>query len=254
MKCSSCDLIFDNPRPTQNAVAKHYSKAEQYDDWVAVMKARERLWQRRLNKVRGHAVAGSLLDVGAGIGEFLSVARPYFTEVIGTEVSSSAISFALRNHELSLHQGTIESLQLPAVNNLTMFHVLEHVASPKETLARCFQLVKPGGRLFVCVPNDIRAWTSRLRGLKSRIFPNGVSAVTGLPRWETTKEIHLSHFTSKSLAYGVTAAGFKIIFLRNDPHYAALGWRLAAHSVNYAVHEALRLPTYQCIWLVAERP
>jgi 2-polyprenyl-3-methyl-5-hydroxy-6-metoxy-1,4-benzoquinol methylase len=254
MKCSACGLVFDNPRPTQATIAEHYSKPEQYDDWVAILRARKRLWLRRIHKVRRNAVSGSLLDVGAGIGEFLSVARPYFTEVTGTEISSSAISYASTNYGLFLHRGTIESLQLPVVDNLTMFHVLEHVASPKTTLARCHDLINPGGRLFVCVPNDIRAWPSRIRALKNRIQPNGKSPVTGLPRWEMTKEIHLSHFTSSSLAHGVRAAGFRVLSIRNDPYYAAAGWKLALHSANYLVHETLRLPTYQCMWLVAEKP
>jgi len=255
MKCSACGLVFDNPRPTQATIAEHYSKPEQYDEWFALLKARQRLWRRRIRKVRRHAVPGSLLDVGAGIGEFLSVARPFFTEVTGTEISTSAISFASENFGLSLLQGTVESLpQLRPVDNLTMFHVLEHVASPKSTLERCYGLVKPGGRLFVCVPNDVRAWPSRLRALKSRIRPNGKSAITGLPRWEETTEIHLSHFTARSLTFGVVAAGFRVLFLRNDPFYAAYGLRLALHSANYFVHETLRLPTYQCIWLVAEKP
>lgn len=135
-----------------------------------------------------------------------------------------------------------------------MFHLLEYVPSPRATLERCYELVKPGGRLFICVPNGILSWTSRLRALKSRIHANGNSPITGLPRWETTKEIHLSHFTPKTLAFAVKATGFKVTSVGNDPYYAASGWRLALHTANYMVHETLRLPTFQATWLVAERP
>lgn len=254
VRCGACGHVFDSPRPTQNAIVEHYSRMGQYDDWVQVLGAREQLWRRRIAKLRRHAAPGTLMDVGAGIGQFLALARPYFTEVTGTEVSASAIALAKEKYELTLYPGTIEALDLAAVDNLTLFHVLEHVASPRQTLARCYQLVKPGGRLFLCVPNDICSWTSRLRALKSRLRANGNSPIVGLPRWEATKEIHLSHFTAQSLASGVAAAGFRVLFVGNDPYYAATGWRLALHTANYLTHEALHLPTYQAIWLVGEKP
>jgi SAM-dependent methyltransferase len=254
MKCSSCGLIFDSPRPTQETIVQHYSRPEQYDDWLQTIKDYDRLWLRRVRKLRRHALPGSLLDVGAGIGLFLSHARPYFTEITGTEVSKTAIAFASENYGLRLHQGIIESLDLQAVDNLTIFHILEHVMNPGTTLKRCYELTKPGGRIFVCVPNDILSWTSRLRAFKNRVQPRGKSPITGLPHWEACKEIHLSHFTPQSLAFGVKAAGFRIISLENDPYYAVSGLKLLLHAANYMVHQTLRLPTYQAIWLVAERP
>lgn len=252
MKCSSCGLVFDNPRPTQEAIIEHYSRPGQYDDWLGDLSAYNRLWARRLRKMRRHANPGTLLDVGAGIGLFLSLARPYFTEISGTEVSKAAILHASRNYGLSLHSGIIESLDLEPVDNLTIFHILEHVMSPRTTLRRCYELTKPGGRIFICVPNDIQSWTSRLRALRGSV--HGYSRIAGLPRWETTKEIHLSHFTRESLAFGVREAGFRIVLIENDPYYAAVGFKLLLHAANYNIHGALRLPTYQALWLVAEKP
>jgi SAM-dependent methyltransferase len=201
-----------------------------------------------------HSVPGSILDVGAGIGQFLHFASPYFEETIGTEVSDSAISIAKTRYGLQLLQGTIESLDIPAVDNITMFHVLEHVPSPKDTLARCYNLLKPGGRIFICVPNDINSWRSRVDAIRSRIHATSLSPMIGLPKCGTTAEIHLSHFTAKTLSFGVRNAGFAIVSLSNDPYYVASGWRLARHTIEYAIHESFRLPTYSCIWLVAERP
>ena len=33
-KCKSCGYIFDNPRPTFDAIAEFYSKQDQYDFWL----------------------------------------------------------------------------------------------------------------------------------------------------------------------------------------------------------------------------
>jgi SAM-dependent methyltransferase len=252
--CASCGFVFDNPRPTLAAIAEHYSRAGQYDDWLAHIDAREAMWKRRLRKMLHWVKKGSLLDVGTGIGQFLSLARPHFSQVYGTELSESAIRTAKERYDLDIFHGTIESLPHGGYDNLTLIHVLEHVPSPHDTLRRCFELLNPGGRLFLCVPNDIRSWTSRLRALRARLRSGSNSRVIGLPRCGTTNEIHLSHFTAATLSSGVRQAGFQVLDVGTDPVYAATGVRLAAYHLNYWVHTIMRLPTYQALWLVAARP
>jgi SAM-dependent methyltransferase len=253
-RCDSCGFVFDNPRPTQAAISEHYSRAGQYDDWLANIDAREAMWKRRLRKMVSWAKQGSLLDVGTGIGQLLALARPHFSEVYGTELSESAIRIAKERYGLDIFHGTIESLSLGTYDNLTMIHVLEHVLSPRDTLRRCFELLNPGGRLFLCVPNDIRSWTSRLRALRARLWPGKNSAVIGLPRCESVHEIHLSHFTAATLSLGARQAGFRVLNIGTDPVYAATGMRLVAHHLNYWAHALMRLPTYQALWLVARKP
>lgn len=253
-RCKSCGCIFDNPRPTQAAIADHYSRRGQYDGWLRDIALREKLWRRRLKKLLPDRVPGALLDVGAGIGQFLALARPFFSSVDGTELSESAIRIAKERYDLTLHHGTIESLDLPTFDNITMVHVLEHVLSPRETLKRCYALLNPGGRIFICVPNDIRSWKSRARAIRSRFRPDKISPIVGLPRAEDTNEIHLSHFTVKTLSFGVHQAGFSVRKTDIDPWYVATGKQLVPYRLNYGIHKLLRLPTYQTIWLVAEKP
>lgn len=253
-KCASCGFVFDNPRPTQAAIAEHYSRAAQYDSWLANLDAREAMWKRRLAKMLPWAVPGSLLDVGTGIGQFLALARPHFSAVYGTELSDSAVRLAKERYGLDIFHGTIEDLTLGTYDNLTMIHVLEHLVSPPATLRRCFELLNPGGRLFVCVPNDIRSWTSKLRALRARIRPDVNSPVVGLPRCETMDEIHLSHFTARTLSLAARQAGFRVLKVGTDPYFASTGTRLFLNRLSYAVHTFLHLTTYQTLWLVAEKP
>lgn len=253
-RCKACGYVFDNPRPTQDAIAEHYSRGEQYDSWLRDIAPREMLWRRRLKKMLPDRAPGSLLDVGAGIGQFLSLARSSFTSVDGTELSQSAIRIAHERYGLVLHHGTIETLNLRTFDNITMVHVLEHVLSPKDTLKRCYDLLNPGGRIFICVPNDIRSWKSRARAIRSRIRPDKISPIVGLPRAEDTNEIHLSHFTAKTVSFAVRQAGFRVRKLDIDPWYVATGRHLLPYRLNYGIHKLFRLPTYQTIWLVAEKP
>jgi SAM-dependent methyltransferase len=252
-RCGACGFVFDSPRPTPGEIESHYSAPGQYDGWLAVDRARDRLAERRLRKLLPHARPGSLLDVGAGIGQLLHHARPHFTRVAGTEVSASAVEHARARYGLELAHGRLEDLDLGTFDNVTLVHVLEHVQDPLRLLRRCRESLRPGGMLLVCVPNDLRSWTSRLRAVRARLAGGRDSPVVGLPRVLATDEIHLSHFTSATLRAALGAAGFEVARLDVDPYWAATGLRGAVHAANYHVHRLLRLGTYQALWAVAYR-
>src|SRR5438067_7792894 len=109
-RCAKCGYIFDNPRPTFRELVNFYSRPSQYDSWLGELKARNRIWHRRLRLILKTRKKGSLLDVGAGIGQFLSAARDHYDSVYGTEVSKSAIQIAKEKYDLDLIEGTLESM------------------------------------------------------------------------------------------------------------------------------------------------
>ena len=147
--CQDCGLVFDNPRPSVEAIEAYYSQESQYDGWLRQLDERSRLWTRRLRKMRRHCNSGSLLDIGTGIGQFLSLARTEYSPVLGTEISSTAIEIANRLYGLNILKGDIEALQISQrFDNVTAFHVLEHVHQPSHFLACCQRLLKPGGLLI----------------------------------------------------------------------------------------------------------
>lgn len=163
--CRSCGYIFGNPRPTIEALVDFYSKPTKYDSWLSEEGARNKLWTRRLKKMRRTARPGNLLDIGAGIGQLLHLARREYTEVSGTEVSSSAVEIAWKKYGLRLHHGTLDTLSLPpeSFDNVTAFHVLEHVPNPKLMIQKCFSLLRKTGVLVLAVPKDYRPFKFRLR-------------------------------------------------------------------------------------------
>jgi hypothetical protein len=90
-QCRTCGYVFDNPRPTLQELISFYSRPGKYDSWLEEIGPRNRLWKRRLKKLQSTKKPGSLLDVGTGIGQFLSVARTSYHGVYGTEVSATAV-------------------------------------------------------------------------------------------------------------------------------------------------------------------
>jgi ubiquinone/menaquinone biosynthesis C-methylase UbiE len=261
-RCETCEYIFDNPRPTLEELIRFYSKPGKYDSWLLAEAARERLWKRRLKKLLRHAERGNLLDVGTGIGQFLALARPYFTRVSGTEVSRTALKIAKEKYNLDIASGLIDELNFPAdsFDTITVFHVLEHVPDPKQTLARCGKLLKAGGVLVICVPNDVLAWTSKKRIVGKKLGLGRFqkfSSKFGLPHSWTLDEIHLSHFTPSVLRRCLEQSGFRIIEESLDPYYAATGLDLVRHTAYYACHRLLfhisRINQYDAIWMVARK-
>jgi len=128
--CNDCELIFDNPRPSQTLISDYYSKNDKYEHWLVNIEARNRLWKNRLKHVLKYRTNGRLLDVGAGIGQFLNLAKKYF-EVSGTEISSSAVEIAKSRYGLDLIKNELEKVEFEQkFDVITLFHVFEHVPYP----------------------------------------------------------------------------------------------------------------------------
>jgi len=154
-QCRSCGFIFDKERPTTMEIEMYYSREEKYNDWLIMEKERDILWKRRLRVVLKYRQSGNLLDVGTGIGQFLHFAKKYF-EVSGTEVSTSGIEIAKKKYDIDIMKGSLDNLSFSnKFDVISLYHVLEHVADPSSTIKRCWDLLKPGGFLFVAVPNDV---------------------------------------------------------------------------------------------------
>ena len=220
VECVSCGYRFANPRPSQAEIAASYSTEDFYDEWIEAEAGRLRMWSKRLELLKRTGPKVRLLDVGAGIGTFLSLARAQFGwDVVGTEVSASAIGIARDRYGIELMPGRIEDLALSAgaFDLITLWHVLEHVPSPAQTLALCRTLLAPDGLLAVAVPNDDdgRFWLVRTKGWLRRREPP--------PRYESLKpyqEVHLSQFKGRVVERALRSRGFRVEFVTVDDHYA----------------------------------
>ena len=262
-RCGSCGYVFDSPRPSAADVAAFYSQPARYDSWLKDEYARDALWKRRLSMIVPHKAEGNLLDIGAGIGQFLHHARPIFAQVAGTEVSASAIRIAKEKYGIELCPGQAEKLNMPlaSFNNITLFHVLEHAPDPGELIKRCHGLLRPNGMLAIAVPNDVLAWSSKIKKLGKRLKLRPFqkfSPVLGISRAGTSREIHLSHFTPAVLRRLLEKAGLIVVEESIDPYYVSRGARLLLDTAYYGLHRmlyaVLKINRYDTIWMVARKP
>jgi SAM-dependent methyltransferase len=261
-QCRACGYVFDNPRPTLEALIGFYSKPGKYDSWLEELGPRERLWRRRLSKLQSTKKPGSLLDVGTGIGQFLSMARNSYSEVYGTEVSSTAVEIAKQRYGLELFHGTIDDLpaQGKTFDNITLFHVLEHVPDPKSMLKTCHSLLSPSGILVIAVPNEVVSLRGWKRRLFSKLRKTQNDGILGLPRLTldgSISEIHLSHFSPGVLARLLESTGFSVIVKTLDPYYVRTGWRRLKADAYYCgclvFRHLLGINIYDTILIIARK-
>lgn len=249
-QCAACGYVFDNPRPTLEELVKFYSRPSQYDSWLGELRIRQQAWERRLDRMQATKKSGSLLDVGTGIGQFLAVARNSYSQVCGTEVSNVAVRIAKEKYNLDVFQGTIEDIdwQGRVFDNISLFHVLEHVHNPKSLLQKCHSLLSPDGVLVVAVPNEVSSLRAGARrwlmnaGLKDR---RGLGKF-GLPLIDLgpqNGEAHLSHFTPEVLDQLLHNTHFSILEKTLDPYYlrAHRLTRLKADVYYYSCLAFMRL-------------
>ncbi|MFQ5582329.1 MAG: methyltransferase domain-containing protein [Mariprofundaceae bacterium] len=203
--CPACDYGFVHPLPDQERLAAAYQEAY-YEPWRSKhVVARRRMWRWRLKQVRMMVPAGRLLEVGAGDGDFLSLAVEAGYEVAATEFSeAAAASIRDRVPEAMVWKGEVEELGLPEseFDVVVAWHSLEHMRFPFRALAAMRRTLKPGAALFIAVPNRnnhlMRFFYRLVRGRPYPLF-----SLRG-------KEIHLSHFTPRSLKRAVEDAGFEV--------------------------------------------
>lgn len=94
---------------------------------------------------------GALLDIGAGTGDFLLVAKNNGWNVIGVEPSEKARSVASQKG-VELKQQAVDFAD-HSFDIITMWHVLEHVPDLQNQIKELKRLLKPNGAIIIAVPN-----------------------------------------------------------------------------------------------------
>lgn len=162
--------------------------------------------ERQFHALRG-AVGGDILDVGCGDGTFLENLPPEWRRV-GYEPSASG--------QNQLRRKGIETIDLFAADVaarkfdvITLWQSFEHVGRGRELLAVLRKRVKPGGYLFLSVPN--------FESLQARWFG---------PRWfhlDPTR--HLFHYRRADLGTLLEQSGWRVERQTTfSLEYGVFGW------------------------------
>lgn len=138
---------------------------------------------------------GQLLEVGCGMGRFGETFIDRGWSVTGVEPSPIAAEHASQRG-LKMHVGTLKTFPKPdqKFDAVLFRHSLEHVVFPREELKEIGELLKPGGKLLVEVPN-FGCW--QVDSFKGDWFNLSVP-------------MHRTHFTQAGLRAAAEDAGFTV--------------------------------------------
>lgn len=207
VRCRGCGLVFYNPQPSPAQAASLYSTEYFESEFSADQVGDEvQLAHRRLARIEREIGVGSLLDVGCGRGRFLGVACDRGWKAMGLDVSPAAVRLAAAAAGAPVYEGDLtrpRPAELPPVDVVTLWDVLEHLTDPVAALAQVPRWLRAGGLLVVQTQNA-----------------NGVTAAWMRHRWEQFVEFHLYHFSSRTLRLALERAGFEAVRIEGIDQFA----------------------------------
>lgn len=99
------------------------------------------------------------LDVGSGAGDYSRVLAKYVKRVVGVEPYSKVFDIAKKRttgSNIKFYNSLIEKYHTDQTFDLAIsLTTLEHMPKAEESFARIFELLKPGGILYMTAPNKL---------------------------------------------------------------------------------------------------
>ena len=202
VRCTQCGLRFSSPRPNAAALQAEY---EQVEDpmYEQELDGRHITFRRNLKLVETFCKSGTILDIGAGMGVFLHLAKLNGWDVNGIEPSRWSAQKAEGLYGLKINVGGYGlAPKLHAqLDVVTMWDVIEHVSDPLEALRTCQQILRPGGTLLLSTV-DAGSLYARVTG----------------KAWPWLMKMHLYYFDRGTMAAYLRKAGFQTMQIRTYRH------------------------------------
>ena len=206
--------IYHCPSCGHTQIPAHISD-DYYEDysmgsfWGASFK---QLREKQLERLAQIAPARNrFLDIGCGVGHYLSLAKRHFADLCGVEPSVSSALIARQQGFTIIHDFFYEVLRFDSrFDAISIIEVLEHLEQPVEVLAQAAQLLNDNGVLLVEVPNGQRI-------VEQRLYYNLCTD-------------HIQYFSVTSLAAMAQWAGLTVIGVQEaaDPNLLEMYVRKAA--------------------------
>jgi SAM-dependent methyltransferase len=150
---------------------------------------------------------GKFLDIGCGSGEYLEIMRAKGWNVRGVEPSKFGAEEGRRSG-LDIFNGTLPEAKFAtdSFDYVRSNHSFEHIPNPTEVLNEIHRILKPGGKLFVGLPN--------IGSVPYRIF--------GRYWWYLGAPVHTYNYTVPAISALMRQASLEIDTIYFNSNYVSL--------------------------------
>jgi 2-polyprenyl-3-methyl-5-hydroxy-6-metoxy-1,4-benzoquinol methylase len=202
VRCRVCGLIFSSPRPEPVEVEQSYGvdPLNYFSEKQASHKSHlpSKTFKELRSLLSQFEEPLLALDIGTGTGRNLLDLEVNGFLVTGVEASTTFYQQALintRDIEVNLIHDTIENVEFAreSFHLVVMSAVLEHFYEPDKVLEKVSTILKPGGIVFIEVPNSEWILGRLLNFYHKVIFSRLVTNLSPMH-----KPFHLYEFSLKS--------------------------------------------------------
>lgn len=163
--CKNCGTLFANPRPFFEDLNKFYTESDSTTFWVEkFFKPVAEVRREKIFKPRAEFIAnrfsqnrlGTVGDIGAGFGIFLEELIKLQPEIKAVAIESSIeMAEICRKKKIEVIPSAVENISGwdGKFDLLTSFELFEHLYDPGLFLEKAYDLLRPGGYLFLSTLN-----------------------------------------------------------------------------------------------------
>lgn len=150
-RCRACGMVYVGHEPSVQELTEYYAPYPVVENISPVTLVR---YDELLDRFSAYKKAGKILDVGCGGGSFLERAMAKGWQACGTEFGAGPIA-ACRAKGIQVLEGPLRPEDHPAegYDVICAFEVVEHLTHPGPEIDKMLKLLRPGGLLYITVPN-----------------------------------------------------------------------------------------------------
>jgi SAM-dependent methyltransferase len=200
-RCVACGHMQLDRFPSDEELAAAYAEAAS-DDYVEEEAGQRATARETLDRIERFVAPGSLLDVGCWVGFLMAEARDRGWRTLGVEPSEFASTYARERLGLDVVRAGLLDADLPDrdFDAVVMGDLIEHLTDPAAGLDRIAHLLRPGGVVYMGVP-DAGSRIARVLG----------------ERWWSVIPTHVQYFTRASLFTLLRRCGYEPLWAGTAP-------------------------------------
>lgn len=165
VKCPACGLEYVNPRPGMNEIGDYYRNQyftrrsdRGYDNYFSpeLRYEIERVMKMNLSDLGFYGFESMIenpayaLDIGCAAGYFVRYLQDRGWQSRGIDISPECVDHAVNRLGVRVQQGNVLDAEFSETFHLvTLWATIEHLHHPHLVLQKAWEILKPGGYLYI---------------------------------------------------------------------------------------------------------